>query len=119
MVKIHGSVWMILGVLMAVYSKFIQSKIQKSSLSLFFWVGIGFVVFGVFRLIIDYVLSDSSKKSRKDNDVDSVLDRLKKEKDEMSKNHVYSSKEIISCARCGTRHYSNSNFCHMCGYSLK
>jgi hypothetical protein len=118
MVKIHGSVWMILGVLMAVYSKFIQSKVQKSSLSLFFWVGIGFVVYGVFRLIVDYILKDSSKKSS-NNDVDSVLDRLKKEKDEMIKNSDDSGKEIVSCARCSTRHYSNSNFCHMCGFKLK
>ncbi len=26
---------------------------------------------------------------------------------------------IISCPTCGTNHYSNSNFCHMCGARLK
>lgn len=132
MVKIHGAVYVILGILMAAYSRFIQNKVQKPSMSLFFWVGIGFLVYGVFRLLIQYVFSDKSASKKNISSSNPALDRLKREKEMlMNKNNTNnnstnsntsqdsSSKEIVACPRCKTKHYSNSNFCHMCGFSLK
>lgn len=124
--RIHGGVYVVLGILMALYSKFIQSKLNNSSMSLFFWIGIGFVAFGVFRLITLFVFKDSSskvsvKKSKSNN---SELERLKAEKEKMMKGNNQGSErsvngDIVACPRCGTKHYSTSNFCHMCGCSLK
>ncbi len=118
--KIHGAVYVVLGLLMALYARFIGRQVDSGAMVLFFWIGIGFVVFGVFRLIINYVMSDKADKAEKSKTENSKLDVLKKEKQafENSSNNSYSS-QIISCSRCGTRHYSNSNFCHMCGLSLK
>jgi hypothetical protein len=125
MVRIHGSIWIVLGILMSLYSRFIQSQIEKGSMSLFFWVGIGFIAFGVFRLITDYVFKDSSKISKPVSG-NSSLDRLKLEKERMmqkkddyEQSYDNSGKVIIPCSRCGTKHYGTSNFCHICGFQLK
>ena len=130
MVKIHGFVYIVLSILMSLYSKFIQNKVQKPSLVLFFWVGVGFIGFGVFRLIISYVMSDKSPKPSASSNP--ALEKLKLEKHRMQSgesslnrsnntqnSRVSSDKNIVACGRCGTKHYSNSNFCHMCGFSLK
>ena len=124
--RIHGGVYVFLGILMSLYARFIQSKVQKSSLSLFFWIGLGFVAFGVFRLITSYIFEDKSKSSIGKKNM-SGLDAIKREREnylnkhdsnEPEKNQV-ESRDIIACHRCSTKHYSNSNFCHMCGSSLK
>lgn len=115
--KIHGLVYVVLGVLMALYARFIGSQVDSGAMVLFFWVGVGFLVFGVFRLILGYVFKDKEKVSRRESP---ALNNLKKQKEDfMRKQTINSSGEIVSCGRCGTRHYKNSNFCHMCGYSLK
>lgn len=118
---------------MSLYSRFIQSKVQKSSLSLFFWIGIGFVVFGIFRIITQYLFKDSSLNNKtsniKTNNRMSELDRVKSEKERYlarqsgiegtNFGNSSSEKSIVECSRCLTKHYSNSRFCHMCGASLK
>jgi hypothetical protein len=130
--KIHGFVYVVLGILMSLYARFIQSKVQKSSLSLFFWIGIGFLVFGIFRLITSYVFGDKTRKEESASKVNPRLEALRLEKERiMSRSNSESnsnfdvnnpqndSREIVECPRCLTRHYSNSRFCHMCGSSLK
>ena len=128
--KIHGFVYVVLGILMALYARFIQSKVQKSSLSLFFWIGIAFLVFGIFRLITSYVFNDKSTKEKSVPKVNPRLEALRLEKQKFmsgsnssSNSNVSNphndSREIVECSRCMTKHYSNSNFCHMCGASLK
>lgn len=117
--KIHGAVYVVLGILMSLYARFIQVKTQKSSMALFFWLGIGFIIFGIFRLITNYVFKDNSKvKSREP----SGLEKLKRERENFLNKASGSSalqQSIVACSRCGTKHYSNSNFCHICGASLK
>ena len=122
--RIPALVYIVLGILMALYARFIQSRVDKGSLVIFFWIGIIFIGYGFFRLVLNFVLRDKSSVKKKNN---SELDALKREKERLLKNQSMNqnkeyeseSREIVSCARCGTRHYSNSNFCHMCGYSLK
>ena len=121
--RIHGLVYVVLGILMAVFSKFIESKLDNNSMALFFWVGLGFIAFGVFRLMTLFVFNDSSKKpklERKNSNPE--LEKLKQEKAKMMSGQSRtqeSEREIVVCPRCGVKHYSSSNFCHMCGCSLK
>ena len=124
MVKIHGGVYVVLGILMSLYAKFVEAKVHKPGMVLFFWIGLGFIGFGVFRLIINYVFK--SKSSTKKDTV-SELEKMKLEREKIMQqdnsnnaNQQFSfNKEIISCSRCGTKHYNSSNFCHMCGTQLK
>lgn len=112
MVRIHGLVYVLIGIFMSGYSRFIQSKADAPVLKVFFWLGIVFIVVGVFRLVLRYLFKDKK-------DSDSLKNKLNDVKKDNFSDNNSNSKEIVSCSRCMTKHYSNSNFCHMCGFSLK
>lgn len=55
-----------MGVVVAGFSKFIQSLRPEAKMDIFFYVGLTFVAFGVFRLIVSYITSDKDYKRRKE-----------------------------------------------------
>lgn len=118
--RLSGWVWVVLGILMSLYARFIQSKVQKPSLGLFFWVGLGFVVIGIFKLVLGFVFKDKSNValgtvSQSSNSKHAVAEAERRKLE----SGLDKKEEIVACSRCGTRHFSASNFCHMCGNSLK
>ena len=134
MVKIPGIAFLIIGGIMAGYSKFIESRTDNSTMTVFFWIGVVFIVVGVLKLIFEI----SFRKSRKEKKL-SKRDGKKQERlnryDTQEKNyydqqirgqdhHVERASQpvhqsIISCQRCGTKHYSHANFCQKCGNQIK
>lgn len=71
MVKIHGSLWAILGIFIAGYSWFIQQKAgvdaqgaPNTNMIVFMVIGILFLVWGAYRLTSDYLLNQPKPKKQ-------------------------------------------------------
>lgn len=104
--SIPSFVYIVVGAAIAVFSRFVDSRTENAGIILFFYVGLGFVIWGVFKVLTNFVLKDRVIK-----DVSSL-----KQKKPDFKYDV--KKSIVSCRVCQTKHYSSSNFCHMCGTKL-
>ena len=130
MVKLSGWVFLIIGAVVSVYSTYVQSKIDSPGLTLFFWVGIAMIGIGVFKLALAFVFGNKSKKDVTSNNLNDKianslgfgkdLPKMDAEKLQRERGLILNrTKSIIICPNCSTKHYSNSNFCHMCGTRLK
>lgn len=98
--KIPSLVYIILGIVISVFSNFVSQRTENNGIIIFFYVGIGFVIFGVFKLILGFVLRDKEKPVQQ------------------KKPKTIQNKSIIRCHVCQAKHYSNSNYCHLCGTKL-
>lgn len=130
MVKISGWIYLVIGGAVAAYSKFIQTKIDSPGMTLFFWAGILMLGVGVFKLVMSFIFSNKMKQEQTPGSFEDRVanklgfskdlpkidaEKLQRERD-MILNRTSS---IVVCPSCGTKHYSNSRFCHMCGTRLK
>lgn len=131
MTKISGWVFMIMGAAMALFSRYIQNK-GGQGMALFFWVGVIVIGIGVFKIALHFILRSEKEKEENvkkkytnplqklglNKDLEGVEgDGLEREKQQAMRKIQETS--ILICPACGTKHYSNSNFCHMCGTRLK
>lgn len=78
---------------MSGYAFFVSQNTDNRGINLFIYIGVLFIAYGVFRLLTSFVTT--------------------------SKPTSIDSKVIIRCPKCQTKHYSTSNYCHMCGTKLK
>ncbi|MGV8169655.1 MAG: zinc-ribbon domain-containing protein [Candidatus Nanoarchaeia archaeon] len=134
MTKISGWVFMIIGAAMALFSRYIQKK-GGEGMDLFFWVGVIVIGIGVFKVAAWFILRKERKakeekegkkqftnplqKLRLNKDLEGVDgEKLEQEKNQAMKK-IQETAAVVSCPNCGTKHYSNSNFCHLCGTRLK
>jgi hypothetical protein len=132
MTKISGWIFMAIGAGVSLFSKYVQNRGGKG-MALFFWVGIGMIGLGIFKVVVGFITRDEARRQDKseqkkythplqrlglNKDLDNVDgQRLEKEKQQAMNNIQQTNIRI--CATCGTKHYSNSNFCHICGTKLK
>lgn len=127
MAGISGYVFMAVGAAVSLFSRYIQKK-GGEGLQLFFWAGIIMIGIGVFKIVVAFIMKEKKSEEKKENsegrffglnkDLEDVAaEKLMKEKNAAAANIQMNS--IIVCRTCGTKHYSNSNFCHICGTKLK
>lgn len=102
MTKIPGYIYAFIGVIMVMFSYWIEQE-AETNLIFFYVIGVGFIVYGVFKTILSFVWTDNSSNSQ----------------NEWENKGKKTQKNIIQCSRCMTKHYSNSNYCHMCGKKLR
>ncbi len=130
MTKISGWVYLIIGAFVSGYSRYIQSKITSPGLTLFFWAGVIFIGIGVFKIVLSFIFKekkiiDSTSLSIQDkivNNLGFAKDIPKYDSEKINKEReliLNKNRGIVACPKCGTKHYSNSNFCHICGTRLK
>ncbi len=102
--SIPGWVFAVIGVAVASYSKFVQSRSAqpKGVLTLFFWVGIALLVYGVFKTGIWYMTRE--KASRREKADASVSGR----RPSYARDHIV-------CARCNVKLHPRSRYCNWCG----
>lgn len=86
---------LIIGVIVISFSVFVNNRTDSNSLILFIIIGVGMIIYALFDLLTKIILKDDKKPKGINN-----------------------TKKIIECKVCKTRHYSSSNFCHMCGTKL-
>ena len=101
--KIHPIVYIIVGLAVVFFTRYVESRSEDAGMTFFLYVGFLFLAIGLFKLIILFLF-----KEKKANVI------------KQENNHkAVAKKKIISCQTCGVKHYSNSNYCHMCGTKLR
>ncbi|MFH0869590.1 MAG: hypothetical protein V1866_00855 [archaeon] len=149
MAKIPGWVYIIVGVAISAVSKMVEAKTKPGQFKLFFWLGIAFVIIGVFKLVMRYVFGMGGEEKDKKvahhrNQMRTNLrtqgtqgqsqfrqhhnDGNPHELQHMQGQHHVSEPDprqgrqdssIVSCPNCSTRHYSYADFCMKCGTKMK
>jgi hypothetical protein len=120
MAGIHGAAYMVIGVLVAGFSKYVQERVESPGLTLFFYAGLLFIGVGVFKLILRYILKDKDTGNANKKEYSQPRTRPEEMKERITaKNPALKEKYVVPCPLCGTKHYSTSNYCHMCGANLK
>jgi hypothetical protein len=133
MTRISGWIFMAIGATVTLFSNYVRKR-GGEGLALFFWVGIVMIGIGVFKIAVGFVTKEQKTKDEtyvKEEKNKSILHKFGFNKDldvvgakelEREKQNAVNniqSTNILVCPVCGTKHYSNSNFCHMCGTRLK
>ena len=111
--------FLVLGGLVTGYSLFVRqtSAVNYEAMTLFAYVGGLFILLGLIKLLARYLKSLSSKEKDLANRLGGVdkINRQEQQIQHPSKNRP----TVINCSYCGTKNYSTSNFCHMCGTRIK
>lgn len=134
MAKISGWIFLAIGAAVSLFSNYVRKR-GGEGLALFFWAGLIMIGIGVFKIAVGYITKGTKSKlygeepEKKKKFIDSVKLGFNKDLDVVNGRDAESEKQkaintiqstsIIVCPVCGTKHYSNSNFCHMCGTRLK
>ncbi|MCF7865924.1 zinc ribbon domain-containing protein [Candidatus Woesearchaeota archaeon] len=146
--KIHGFVWLIVGAFMTGFSAYVESIKESANLDIFFYVGIAFGAFGLFKLIILFI-NPKNKKEKSDvgfkkssswaqktgvflgNDLSKVktdrdvfLEKQRLMQGIQRQNSSQSSNQNVApqrpgCPKCGAQIMSGTNFCFNCGQRLR
>jgi len=121
MAKIPGVVFVLIGVLFSFFSHYINKLQKTNSLTLFVYVGYGFIAYGVAKVVIGYIL----KKDKKGESEDAFKDQLPEEE---STSQIVAAKKahksdlfgyIGYCPRCNTPMRKINRYCHRCGVRQK
>jgi membrane protein implicated in regulation of membrane protease activity len=115
MASIPGWIYIIIGVAIAIYSKLLVKETGANPfLNIFFYIGVAFIAVGLVKTIF--------KRSKKDKPVNEPHTPVQQKQTQQQKPVVQQQTQntpgIVYCNRCGAKHYSNSNFCHLCGSRL-
>jgi ABC-type nickel/cobalt efflux system permease component RcnA len=129
MAKISGWVYLIVGIVMIVFSVLVNNNTGKDSMNLFIFAGIIFVVIGFGKIGWKFFMREKKpKKHKQEKHSEKQVHHHKQTSHHSSnqnthqhsshhhsQNPVHSQREIISCPFCSTRHYKGANFCMNCG----
>jgi len=99
MAKIPGWAYAAVGVAVALYSKFVQSRNGSKVMSFFFWVGILILIFGVFKLVLSFITG-------------------KRERTPATRPSTPPGANYIICPRCNAKLHPQSRYCNWCGTKL-
>jgi len=148
MTTIPGWVYVILGVIMVLASNLIKEGDGSKPLIIFFWAGGLFIIIGVGKYVFKAVFKRDKQKTKPALHKKPVRPaqhtahrtthpyQYPQTQPQTSTHHkltqlhgkheVHRAQQpphptliIISCPRCGTRHYSYANYCMRCGAKIK
>ncbi len=102
--KIPGTLWLIFGLAISIFSQIVKSKQDgnTAAMQLFFYIGLLFIVIGIFKIVIKLVLNP-----KKENYIDTNIPTESNEKF-----------KIILCPKCKAKNYASFNYCRNCGTKL-
>lgn len=112
--------WSGVGVVMAVYSKTVEvTNPDASGIVLFFYLGLGIILFSLGKLAVEKKQQDTTKTLRKEEqNYSKQLHKQEQQWQHQQQRQPISEHTIIRCPACGAQHYASSNFCHRCGTKL-
>lgn len=105
MVKIPSFVHVLVGIVMIIFSTWIEGRADNTNLIFFKVIGGGFIAYGFWYVVKGFITKDENVHHEEDS--------------KTFNNEMNNEKKIIRCKKCGTKHYDKSNYCHMCGLRLK
>jgi len=97
MAKIHGIVYLIIGI----FVTFASYKINYDKLYFFFYIGLLFIIYGVAQIVIGFINKEEKKESVRQNQF------------RQTPNQQYKR-----CPTCGNVSRAQDNFCARCGARL-
>ena len=104
MAKIPGIIYLIIGIFVAVASY----EISYNKLYFFFYIGLIFIVYGVARIVIEFINKGEEKKVNSPNMRRNQLNQVKQTLKQQYKR----------CPNCGNVARGYDNFCARCGNKL-
>jgi hypothetical protein len=136
---LHYSIYLVVGIIFSTVSKIVllQNKTEhESAMTLFFYIGLGFILVGIIKLLLmkkRQGFFDKTERAFAEHlagPEGAILGRDSRERaryeQSIQNNYLERNKakhlgkpSIISCPVCGSKNYSTSNYCHMCGAKLK
>lgn len=120
--KISGLVFLVIGIVVILFSLFVQSVNPEANLIFFIIAGGLFIAYGVFKLVSKVITGTDPKDAQKPVISESIVQKLVKNKDLEAVNMQMAQRQkptITVCSRCGSKNYSTNNFCYNCGNRLK
>lgn len=122
-VAIPPLAYIIIGAGISIYAKIVQStNPEYEAMTLFFYIGIIFVVVGVGKFLLNQKNKEASIQEKQVEK--SYQQQINKQQQAWQQkmnmhNQTPAQHNIIACPRCNTRNYSSSNFCYSCGSQLR
>ena len=101
MAKIHGIIYLIVGIFVAVASY----EINYGKLYFFFYIGLLFITYGTAKIIIGFINKDEKKQA--------PLNKLNANQFRQAPKQQYKR-----CPTCGNAARASDNFCARCGVRL-
>jgi len=125
MVKVHGGVFLALGVLFSGLSFFVNSAQNTNSLTIFIYIGYLFMAYGIAKLLVQYVLKpkqNNSARIKRPQAYQAAQQQLGGQP--VQHNHTQQRAVhntplppgyIGRCSKCGTPMRQMNIYCHRCG----
>ena len=112
--------FVIVGVLISGYAKFVQWRNPESSaMTLFFYIGLAIGLFGLGKYALNKKMGQENKQVKQEQKRYAHQLERQKQQWQQQRQQPPAQHSIIHCPKCGTKHYAASNFCHKCGSRLK
>jgi len=107
LVKIPGWAYAGVGLAVALYAKFVESRKPSSALTIFFWIGIGLLVIGAFKIALGFI---AGKREELSGGEERPGRRIRGEAERPAH-----ARDFVVCPRCNARLNPRSRFCNWCG----
>ena len=111
MKPLSGWLFVIVGIFIGIMSKYIEN------FQFFYWVGLGFLAIGMFKLLIKYIFR--KKQSKADKRVLKQQQHYWEQQHKLQKQQIEKQRRGHYCPRCRSFVVQGANFCHYCGKRLR
>ncbi len=118
--------FILVGASMMVYSKFIETKAEHTSLAFFFYLGLGVILVGLGKIALKRTSKKEEKTLTKEKQQyqQSLQERLRQQELSWTKQQAQRQQQVgqyhyITCSRCKTPNFAESQFCAKCGQRLR
>ena len=107
MAQIPSWLWLIAGIAIIFFSKYMGGKVE-----MFFWVGLVFAVIGLAKILVSYITHKGETKTEQRTEGAPFYPAP-------SSAAPGQASMMRFCPRCGSQVSPNSYFCHKCGLRLR
>jgi ABC-type nickel/cobalt efflux system permease component RcnA len=111
------------GAIIAGIAFFVRHKNpSNNSMTLFLWIGVALLLWGIGKLaFVRYFKKEEEILKKEETSYAAQLAKQQaswQHQQQVQQQHP-AQHNLLPCPKCGTVHYSVSNFCHRCGSRLK
>jgi uncharacterized paraquat-inducible protein A len=126
--RLPGWAWMVAGLLIIAYTKFIQAKNPEAQIGIFFWVGIAFIMWGALREFLPRIMKKKVKREAVGPPPHHTTHHHLNPQVSQHATHQHTSPQQHpshpyqpahkQCPRCHKLTYGQGKFCHNCGHQF-
>lgn len=118
---IKWQLWLIFGAAMAIYAKIVEMRQpQATSMPLFFWVGVIFILIGLGKLAMGRLGKQEKPKPQQQTYGQQLQQQQAQWQHQQQRDQQQVAQHnLIKCWQCGAANYSHSATCHHCHARLR